>query len=54
VARGFLIAVSVSFLGLLLLAPLATVLAQALSKGFATYFHSFADTDTRRPSSSHC
>jgi ABC-type sulfate transport system permease subunit len=35
------------FLGLLLLAPLATVLAQALSKGFATYFHSFADTDTR-------
>ena len=47
VARGFLIAVSVAFLGLLLLAPLATVLAQALSKGFATYFHSFADTDTR-------
>ena len=46
-ARGFLIAVSVAFLGLLLLAPLATVLAQALSKGFATYFHSFADTDTR-------
>ena len=47
VARGFLIAVSVGFLGLLLLAPLATVLAQALSKGFATYFHSFADPDTR-------
>jgi sulfate/thiosulfate transport system permease protein len=47
VVHGILIAVSVTFLGLLLLAPLATVLAQALSKGFATYFHSFADTDTR-------
>ena len=47
VVHGLLIAVSVAFLGLLLLAPLATVLAQALSKGFATYFHSFADTDTR-------
>ena len=47
VVHGLLIAVSVGFLGLLLLAPLATVLAQALSKGFATYFHSFADTDTR-------
>jgi len=47
VGRALLIAVAVSFLGLLLIAPLATVLAQALAKGFATYFDSFADPDTR-------
>jgi sulfate transport system permease protein len=46
-ARGFLILVSIGFLGLLLLAPLATVIAQALAKGFGTYLHSFADPDTR-------
>jgi sulfate transport system permease protein len=47
VARGVLIAVSVAFLGLLLLAPLGTILAQALAKGFGTYLHSFGDPDTR-------
>jgi sulfate transport system permease protein len=46
-ARGLLIAVSVAFLGLLLVAPLATVIAQALAKGFETYLHSFADPDTQ-------
>jgi sulfate transport system permease protein len=45
--RALLIGVSIAFLGLLLLAPLATVVAQALAKGFQTYFHSFADTDTQ-------
>jgi sulfate transport system permease protein len=45
--RAALIVVAVGFLGLLLIAPLVTVLAQALVKGFATYFNSFADPDTR-------
>jgi sulfate transport system permease protein len=45
--RALLIATAVSFLGLLLLAPLGTVLAQALAKGFSTYLDSFADPDTR-------
>jgi len=45
--RALLIAIAVSFLGLLLLAPLGTVLAQALAKGFSTYLDSFADPDTR-------
>jgi sulfate transport system permease protein len=45
--RVALILVAVGFLGLLLIAPLVTVLAQALAKGFATYFNSFADPDTR-------
>jgi sulfate transport system permease protein len=47
IGRALLILVAVSFLGLLLIAPLVTVLAQALAKGFSTYLHSFADPDTR-------
>jgi sulfate/thiosulfate transport system permease protein len=46
-ARACLILVAVTFLGLLLIAPLATVIAQSLAKGFGTYLHSFADPDTR-------
>jgi sulfate transport system permease protein len=45
--RWVLIAISILFLGLLLIAPLGAVLAQALAKGIGAYFHSFADVDTR-------
>jgi sulfate transport system permease protein len=45
--RWVLIAISILFLGLLLLAPLGAVLAQALAKGVGAYFHSFSDLDTR-------
>jgi len=45
--RCTLIAVSLAFLGSLLLAPLATVFAVAFQHGWQTYFHTFADSDTR-------
>jgi sulfate transport system permease protein len=45
--RWVLIAISILFLGLLLIAPLGAVLAQALAKGVGAYLHSFADPDTR-------
>ncbi len=44
--RVALIAVSVGFLGLLLLAPLGAVLVQALAKGFGEWFASLKDPDT--------
>jgi sulfate/thiosulfate transport system permease protein len=44
--RTALIAVSVGFLGLLLLAPLGAVLVQALAKGFGEWFTSLLDPDT--------
>ncbi|NJD33062.1 MAG: sulfate ABC transporter permease subunit CysW [Gammaproteobacteria bacterium] len=47
IGRWLLIAVSILFLGLLLIAPLGAVLAQALAKGVAAYFQSFTDPDTR-------
>ena len=47
VARLVLIGVSVGFLGLLLLAPLGAVLAQALAGGWREYVASFVDADTR-------
>jgi len=45
-ARYFFITLSVVFLAALLLAPLATVITSALSKGLAAYLNSFADDDT--------
>ncbi len=45
-ARLLLVAISVGFLGLLLLAPLGAVLAQALAKGFGEWFASLKDPDT--------
>jgi len=39
--------VSMTFLGALLAAPLAAVFATALHSGWAAYFQSFADPDTR-------
>ena len=45
-ARAALIAVSVGFLGLLLLAPLGAVLVQALAKGFGEWLVSLRDPDT--------
>ena len=44
-ARIALILVAVSFLGLLLIAPLGVILVQALAKGFGVFFGSFADPD---------
>jgi sulfate transport system permease protein len=44
--RALLIGVSLTFLGLLLAAPLGAVLAQALAKGWAVYMESFSDPDT--------
>ena len=44
--RIALIALSVGFLGLLLLAPLGAVLVQALAKGFGEWFASLKDPDT--------
>jgi sulfate/thiosulfate transport system permease protein len=46
VGRTLLIAVSIAFLALLLVAPLGAVLAQALAKGFEAYAGSFTDPDT--------
>jgi sulfate/thiosulfate transport system permease protein len=45
--RWMLITISLAFLGALLAAPLAAVFAMALEKGWAAYFGSFADPDTR-------
>jgi len=47
VARVLLIGTSIAFLGLLLVAPLGAVLAQAFAKGWAAYISSFSDDDTR-------
>lgn len=44
--KGMFIALSLLFLAALLFAPLITVFATALSKGFEMYFESFADPDT--------
>jgi sulfate transport system permease protein len=44
--RWVLITISILFLGLLLIAPLGAVLAQALANGFGAYLHSFTDPDT--------
>jgi len=44
--RYALLAVSFAFLGLLLLAPLGAVLAQALAKGFGGWLASIAEPDT--------
>ncbi len=45
--RVLLLIVSIGFLGLLLLAPLGAVLAQAFANGLAAFLDSFADPDTR-------
>ena len=45
--RWLFITVSLAFLAALLLAPLATVFAMALSKGVEAYLVSFADPDTQ-------
>ena len=44
--RATLIAISLSFLALLLLAPVAAVFAMAMEKGLGEYLASFADSDT--------
>lgn len=44
--KGAFITLSLLFLAALLFAPLITVFATALSKGFEMYFNSFADPDT--------
>lgn len=44
--RGLLIGVSVAFLGVMLLVPLATVFYEALSKGFEAYREAFSDPDS--------
>jgi sulfate transport system permease protein len=46
VGRAALIAIAVAFLGLLLIAPLGAVLAQALEKGVEVYLQSFTNEDT--------
>jgi sulfate transport system permease protein len=46
VTRMLVLAVSFAFLGLLLVAPLGAVLAQAFAKGFGAWFASLADPDT--------
>jgi len=46
IVRWAFIAVSLTFLAAVLLAPLATVFVMALSKGIAAYLHSFSDPDT--------
>jgi sulfate/thiosulfate transport system permease protein len=46
-ARGLLIAVSIVFLTLFLLAPLAIVFSQALTQGLGGYFAAFANSDAR-------
>lgn len=45
-ARWCFISITLLFLSALLIAPLATVLSSALSKGFGAYFDSFKDSDT--------
>jgi len=45
--RWLVIGTSLTFLGALLAAPLAAVFATALQKGWAAYFASFTDPDTR-------
>jgi sulfate transport system permease protein len=45
VVRWVLIGVSLLFLGLFLVIPLAAVFVQAFEKGIAAYFHSLADAD---------
>jgi sulfate transport system permease protein len=45
--RWLVIAISLTFLGALLAAPLAAVFATAIEKGWTAYFSSFADPDTR-------
>jgi len=46
ITRAAMIALSVGFLGLLLLAPLGAVLVQALAKGFGEWFAAMRDPDT--------
>jgi sulfate transport system permease protein len=46
IVRALFITVSLGFLAAVLLAPLATVFAMALSRGIAAYLHSFSDPDT--------
>jgi sulfate transport system permease protein len=46
VTRAVLVGTSIAFLGLLLVAPLGAVLAQAFAKGWEAYVESFADPDT--------
>lgn len=46
IGKYLLIGTSLTFLAALLFAPLATVFATALSKGWALYFESFKDEDT--------
>ncbi|HXY96492.1 MAG TPA: sulfate ABC transporter permease subunit CysW [Steroidobacteraceae bacterium] len=46
IVRWLFIAVSLSFLAALLIAPVATVFAMALAHGFEAYLVSFADPDT--------
>jgi sulfate transport system permease protein len=45
--RILMLAVSIGFLGLLLLAPLGAVLAQAFAAGHRVFLESFADPDTQ-------
>src|SRR5690349_387932 len=45
--RWLLIGTSLAFLGALLAAPLFAVFVSAFEKGWETYFHAFADPDTR-------
>jgi len=47
VTRVLLIGTSIAFLGLLLVAPLGAILAQAFAKGWQVYLGSFSDDDTR-------
>ena len=47
VARAFLIFVSLSFLGVFLVAPLCMVFASALSRGLGPFFSSLAKADAR-------
>lgn len=46
-ARAAMLAVSFGFLGLLLLAPLGAILAQAFAGGARLFLESFSDPDTR-------
>ena len=46
VGRAALIAISISFLGLLLLAPLGAVLSQAFAEGWRVFLESFRNPDT--------
>jgi sulfate transport system permease protein len=46
VVRGLFIGLSLAFLAALLIAPVATVFAMALARGFEVYVASFADPDT--------